>query len=247
MTTSREKHGCRIWWHFKGGRHRVIGVELGWWHSFCHAGVSVDDEGWNLSLALPPLFFHLSLEGFPIWQPQRMCVATWRTPPEDIWLTDQRECRIGIHDWTIWLHPWSKTMEWAANDPWWVRGVTFNLRDFVLGRTDYTCETLGPAFAVSIPMPEGVYTATFQPQRQTWTRPRWRRSLVRESFDIRIPKGIPFAGKGENSWDCGDDGLFGMGAEGTVEQAVATVRESVMARRHRYGAPSEDAIREALA
>jgi hypothetical protein len=243
--TSKEKHGLRLWWHFKGGSHRVIGIELGWWHHFCHAAINVDDDGWNLSLALPPFFFHLSLDGFPIWQPQRKCIATWDGDRE-FWLTDQRECRIAIFNWKLWLTPWGKSMEWASADPWWVRGFTFDMKRAVIGKTDYICEQTGPTQTVQIPMPEGFYSAQFTPQRQTWKPRRWF-GTVRESFDIKIPKGIPFAGKGENSWDCGDDGLFGMSAEGTVEQAIAKVRETVMERRRRYGNASDETIREALA
>lgn len=241
---SREQHGVRIWWHFKGERRRCIGIELGWWHRFCHAGVSVNDEGWNLSLACPPLFFHLSLDGFPIWRPQRKCIATWDNGRE-FWLTDQRESRVAIFDWKLWINPWSKSMEHVSADPWWVRGVTVDFKRIVIGETAYICEQTAPTFTVQIPMPEGFYAAEFTPQRQTWKPRRWF-ATVRKSFDINIPKGIPFAGKGENSWDCGDDGLFGMGADGTVEEAIAKVRDTVMERRRRYGSPSDAAIAEAM-
>lgn len=246
--SSKETHGRRIWWHFGGddGPRRCIGVELGWWHHFCHAGIECDDDGWNVSLGFPPLFFHLSIEGFPLWRPQYKTVATWRNPPEDIWLTDRRECRVAIHDWKIWISPWSRWGEWRSDDPWWVKGVTFDLKQLVLGRTRYTCEPLGRPVEVAISMPEGSYRAVFQRQRQTWKRPRWF-AAVRESFDIDIPKGIPYAGKGENSWDCGDDGLFGMSAEGTIEQAVARVRDAVMESRRRYGQPSSESVAKARA
>jgi hypothetical protein len=240
--SSRERHGRRIWWHFGGDRRRSIAVELGWWHHFCHLGLECDDEGWSASWALPPLFLHVSLKGFPLWRP-RVPHAFAGGPP--VWLVDRREARLAIHDWAIWLTVWGRWGEWRRADPWWVRGVTLHLDDLVLGRTQYVCETLGPPVSVLIPMPEGNYPATLTPQRQTWTRPRgW--TIVRTSFDIEIPKGIPFAGKGENSWDCGDDGLYGMGAGGTVEEAIAAVQASVTESRRRYGRPSPRAIQEAL-
>lgn len=245
--TSREKHGIRAWWHFHSQRNRCISVELGWWHRFCHVGIECDDDGWNGSIAFPPFFFHLSIEGFPLWQPQYKFVTTWdqSNPTREVWLVDRRECRIAIHDWTIWIFPWSKWCQWSRSNPWWVRGVHFNFKDFILGQPRYTYEPLGPPTGVLIMMPEGTYRATVTPQRQTWKRPRWVRH-TRDSFDIEIPKGIPFAGKGENSWDCGDDGLFGTSAEGTLEEAIAKVRESVLASRKRYGMPSERAIAEAI-
>jgi len=175
----------------------------------------------------------------------KKCIATWDHNRE-FWLTDQRECRLAIHDWTVYLSPWGRSMEWNTRDPWWVRGVSLNLKDCVLGKWRYTCEETGRPIEVAIPMPEGNYMAIFTPQRQVWKRPRWFQ-LVRESFDVKIPKGIPFAGKGENSWDCGDDGLYGMGADGTMDEAIMRVRDTVLERRQRYGNPSDAAIVEALA
>lgn len=243
---SKEKHGFRWWWHFGRESRRCLGIEFSWWTNFCHAEISVRDDGWKWALALPPLAIWISFDGFPAWKPQRKCVATWDGGRE-FWLTDQRECGISIHDWTIRISPWAKWGEWCSRDPWWVRGVSLNIADFVLGRTLYTHEKTGPEMEVSIPMPEGWYLALFTPQRQTWKRPRWFGTTVRESFDIRIPKGIPFAGKGENSWDCGDDGLFGMSADGSVQEAVSAVRTSVMESRKRYGSASDETIKEALA
>jgi hypothetical protein len=242
---SRERHGFRAWWHLRSGkRNRVVSTEVNWWARFCHIGVEVGDEGWEFSLAFPPLAVWLQFD-LGWWVPRRKHVFHWDNNRE-VWLPDHREFKLAIHNWTIWFTPWGKWGEWSRADPWWVRGVSWNIQDFALGRVQYTQETIGDPLDVSIPMPEGVYRAVFTPQRQTWKRPRWF-SQVRESFDIQIPKGIPFAGKGENSWDCGDDGLFGMGAEGSVQDAIARVRETVLERRRRYGSPSEDAIREALA
>ena len=244
---SRERHGLRAWWHFRAKRPRCIGMELGWWHSFCHIGMYCDDEGWNLSIGLPPLFVHLSIEGFPLWRPMVKHVFTWENPPREVWLPDRRECRVTIRDWALHIVPWGKTMEWAARDPWWVRGIqTPNLKDVVLGRKQYRKDVLSSPRPIRILMPEGPYAALATRERQTW----WRRfglfRDVRESWAFDIPKGIPFAGKGENAWDCVDDGLFGMSASGTLDEACLKVCETVMERRRRYGAPSSQAIADAM-
>lgn len=238
----RETHGFRWFWHL--GRS-VVSVEFYWWSLRCLLAADVDDEGWTFGAALPPFTLFLSLNGFGLWKPREKHIFTWDNNRE-VWLTAQREFRFAIHYWTIWFTPWGRSMEYLTADPWWVRGVSLNLKDVVVGRWRYTCETIGPTQTVMIPMPEGVYLAEFTPQRQTWKRPRWF-TYARESFDIKIPKGIPFAGKGENSWDCGDDGLFGMGAEGTITEAVECVRQTVLERRRRYGQPSAEAITEAMA
>ena len=107
-------------------------------------------------------------------------------------------------------------------------------------------ETIKHGIPVVIPMPEGVYHGTAKIERRTWKRPLWF-AFSRVSTTIDCPRGIPFAGKGENSWDCGDDGLFGWGAEGpSIEKAIARGVESVLESRRRYGMPSQRAIDDAV-
>jgi DNA (cytosine-5)-methyltransferase 1 len=119
--------------------------------------------------------------------------------------------------------------EWRAVDPWWIRGVSIDL-------ALVPCE---------VPMPEGKYPAVAKVERCTWKRPRWfGRTEIRAWLDI--PKGIPHAGKGENSWDCGDDGLFGIGGA-SIDDAIENARRSVLRSRERYGNASDDTMREALA
>jgi hypothetical protein len=242
---SREgKHGIRAWWHF--GDRSVFHTEVNWWTHFCHASISNDEEGWTLSLALPPLAIWLIFDARWLPLPQRLVHFTWETPPRSVWLPEGRECKISIHDWTIHVNPWSRTMEWAARDPWWVRGVSLDLKRLVLGRQRCDVEVLKSGIPVVVPMPEGVYHGTAKIERRTWKRPRWF-AFSRVSTTIDCPKGIPHAGKGENSWDCGDDGLFGWGAEGeSLEKAIAHGVEIVLTARRRYGHASDAAVAEAL-
>lgn len=69
----------------------------------------------------------------------------------------------------------------------------------------------------------------------TWKRARWfTHKNVRASVDI--PAGIPHPGKGENSWDCGEDRTYGLTTKAdTVEKAIAAVVESSLRDRRRYG------------
>lgn len=239
---SREKHGFRAWLHYGAKSRRVVSTEVNWWARFCHVGVECGDEGWLFSVALPPLAVWLRLDiGLPV--PRAKHVFHWDNDRE-VWLPDRREFKVAIHDWTVWLTPWGRWGEWRTSDPWWIRGVNLNVRDLVLGRACYSVEDLA-CVPVQISMPEGVYHGVATVRRQTWKRPRWFAD-TRLSTNIDVPKGIPFAGKGENSWDCGDDGLFGCGAEGGVENAVRHFREQVLQSRKRHGMPSEQAIQEAL-
>lgn len=243
---SREgKHGVRAWWHF--GERSCLHTEIHWWYVGCRAGISNDDEGWTLSLAFPPFGLWIVLDSPRLWLPQRKSVFHWETPPREVWLPEGRQCEFSFSDWTLRVTPWGKTMEWGARDPWWVRGLRLDLKQFVLGRQDCAVETLRSDIPVVIPMPEGNYRGIARVERRTWTRPRWF-GFSRVSTWIDVPNGVPHSGKGENSWDCGDDGIWGCGVDADdVPKAIGHYVESVMKNRKRYGMPSDEALAKAEA
>lgn len=157
-----------------------------------------------------------------------------------------REIGISVHDRAIWWHFWVGTMaSWSRKYPWcrWWRQGSFHFAS-LLGKETHRCEALKRDIPLLIPMPEGVYRAVAKIERRTWKRPLWF-ARVRVSVDVTIPKGIPFQGKGENSWDCGDDGLYGIGGD-SIEGAIRCAQEAVSRSRQRYGPSSSEAIREAL-
>jgi hypothetical protein len=240
--SSREKHGFRRWWHF--GDRSCFSIELSWWTHFCHTYIETNDNVWTLSLALPPIAIWFKFDGFNLWHPQRKCIATWENNRE-FWIPESRECKVSIHDWRLRFVPWGKTMEWAKADPWWVRGVSLDVKELALGPTRYEAVQLRTA-PLMIPMPEGLYAAQATIERCTWKRPRWFPSM-RTYVRVDVPKGIPFAGKGENSYDCDDDGLFGYSVEGeSLEKAIAHGIESVLKSRRRYGMPTADTIAKSV-
>lgn len=125
--------------------------------------------------------------------------------------------------------------------PWW-REWRFGSHEF-WGGTDCVTEK-GATGEVAIPLPEGNYTGLWTEEVRTWRHRRFPGTLrdrimgarTRKSVDIKIEGGIPIEGKGENSWDCGMDGLFGTGGA-TVEDAVANCVRSVLRMRKDYGGP----------
>lgn len=242
----RERREFTFWWHAGSGRS-VFSFTLCWLRHFCHAEIETRDTAWTLALAVPGIALWVKLDGFGLWHPKKTCMATWEKPPRSFVIPDDRSCGVSIHGWTIYLKPWEKWGEWNSADPWWVRGVSFDVADFALGRTKFNREVLRGDIPIKIPMPEGVYSAVARVERCTWKRPRWF-AKARVSVNVDIPKGIPFAGKGENSWDCGDDGLFGYGSEGeSIEKAIGKGVTSVLESRRRNGHASAAAITEALA
>lgn len=218
LHTYRETHGIRIFW-------RALRVEFYWWPLHLAVALSRDCEGWHGHVRVGPLSLFVTLNKWPIW-------------------TGGREFSLYVGDWTIRMIPFGRHMEWRAVDPWWVRGVSLNIPDVILGRAKYSTELVADRIACTVPMPEGQYAAMAKVERATWKRPRWF-AKVRTSVSLEIPKGIPHAGKGENSWDCGDDGLFGIGGD-SVEDAIRRARESVLRDRKRYGPSSPQAVIDAL-
>lgn len=156
-----------------------------------------------------------------------------------------RQIGCYFHESAFRYQIWVGTMaSWSRRYPWcqWWRQGTIDFADLLLGRRSHHLEELKSGIPVVVPMPEGNYHGTAKIERRTWKRPRWF-AFSRVSTTIDCPKGIPFAGKGENSWDCGDDGLFGWGAEGeSIEKAIASGIESVLVSRRRNGMPSQAAI-----
>lgn len=125
-------HG-RCWWHFsQRGDRRSPCVMLSWnfWSRFCMAEVDLEDEGITFSAALPPVAFWLSLERFDRIYRMLPKKPLNDTNYKDTIVVDEREVGICIHDWTLRIKPWCKRNEWAAADPWWVRGVHFELNPF---------------------------------------------------------------------------------------------------------------------
>lgn len=229
------RHG-KAWLHFGRYTRKVIGWEWSFPSHFCSISFEIMDEGWHFGFSPFWLFsLHLHFDGFKMLHrlsPKRKCVATWDGGKE-FWLVDERECRVSFNDWTLRVNPWSKSMEWCKADPWWVRGISLNLPDILLGKHRYTCTTLS-TFDIEIPMPEKTYPAKVTIEHRVWKRPLWF-ARIRRDASVAIPGGIPLPGKGENSWDCGMDGLFGYGCSSTKpEDIIAKGIQSVLKSRRKY-------------
>ena len=228
------------WWlHFAG--HRCISVEWSALSTSCHLSFAVghgdSNDGWQFSIAIPPIALYVGVDGFNLPAPRRMIKATWDDNRE-VSIRDEYEFNLAIHSWAIWFTPWGKWGEWCAADPWWMRGVNFNIQDFFCGRAKCTV-TEGQSFDVIVPMPERSYRGKATIKYYKWTRPRWF-SRYRNDVSVDMQEGIPFPGKGENSWDCGMDALWGFGLAYREGMDVPTAgagkgMESAMESRRRYG------------
>jgi hypothetical protein len=158
---------------------------------------------------------------------------------------DHRRIGFRIFDWAFWWSCWEDEMSWRSKDPWWMRW-SFNLRDFVLGLCKYEKVTLSK-HRIWIPLPEGEYLAEAGLQVSTWRRrhwPWWPLTIRRLGTDVEVLQwgGLPFEGKGENSYDCGRDGLFGYSVDGhDLSKAIAMGVELTLRCRAKHGLSSRGA------
>jgi hypothetical protein len=217
----------RAEWHLASGR--------------CGLGYEQEpnEYGHTISLALPPVSLWLALE------------LPWKHPLRP---KQHREWSLRVFDWAIWWRVGGDPHSWSSKTPKW-RDGNWHFLDTLLGKTRFSKVVLSK-HSVLIPMPEGAYPATVELDECTWKRPRWF-ATRRRGATVDIPKGIPHEGKGENSWDCGEDRLFGLSAAAeTVEGAIAKTVQSALKSRRRYdgnvmakypapsSSPSESGVRE---
>lgn len=222
------RHG-RAWLHM--GKY-TLGWEWSLWRSFCHAHIDIrpDRESTlGASVALPGVAFWVHLD--TPWG-HRLASLTRRRDGSE-YGTDRR-VGLSVHGWALLWDCWADGMEWRSKDPRWMHG-SFNFPDRILGRQKYSTREIETRM-VRVPMPEYGYPASATLTLDEWRRPRWPwpRRLLR--VNIEIPGGIPEPGKGENSWDCGEDATFGMTCvEPTIEAGIAHLVESVLSTRRRHG------------
>jgi len=158
-----------------------------------------------------------------------------------------RELGWAVHNWKLWIDVWKREHEWSNRDPWWMHTVVdLHPMDLLFGHTKYSDGDTIHDVVVDFPMPEKSYKGRVHIQANEWKRPRWPwpKTVLRAHVDMEEP--IPFPGKGENSWDCGDDALHGSCFPcRTVEEAIGNVVGTVLRNRKRYGGSHQFAPREA--
>jgi len=146
---------------------------------------------------------------------------------------------LGI-DPTIRWEFWNRDGHWARKDPWWMHG-RFSFKDFILGGSDFELIEEPPT-DTHVPMPEALYPAKCIVGTYTWS---YRRPIgrlkdrvfgkrTRRDVRIEVPGGVPVPGKGENSWDCGDDAIYSTGGRSPTD-AIANLVRSALRARDEYG------------
>lgn len=227
---------CWLWFRGFGERDRNIGFSWNFWHPHWLFNFHVafkDESDVQFGLGLWPVSFHLSFENFFPRRFKDWWHAKYEYSGREVWIYATRDESItgGVNFcWNFWRDPDGGSMK----KTWREKIVTFP--DVILsplfGRIKHSEETLEDK-DITIPMPEGMYEGKAKLSRSTWKRPRLPfTSHVRHGAWVDIPIGIPYEGKGENSWDCGEDGIFGIGTDKPSYPAlIARVVEHVLSQR----------------
>lgn len=127
--------------------------------------------------------------------------------------------------------------------PWW-HEISLGPRQ-VFGLSKTTDEVIASG-TVQIPMPEGNYGATYETKHYVtrYTKPVGRlRDIVfgpraHVGVWLEVEGGIPCEGKGEDSWNCGMDGIFGAGGK-SINDAIGRYVSAVLRERERNGGPHD--------
>lgn len=176
-----------------------------------HGTISSDAET-TISIGLFFVTVYLSLPLPKKWYLSRKCIATWDDNRE-FTLTDSRRYGFYFHDWAFVWSFHQKVGESSSQDPWWMRQY-IHIDDLFLGRTEYMTRDIYDAEKISFKIGD----KEFVMDSIRWFDATWFRRHIpicwleqkQVRVEMKISKPPMRAGKGENSWDCGDDGVFGV-------------------------------------
>lgn len=249
----------------KGASVRYPWPQLGLTWSFfipyiTHIGFDIAGEelDFRFYIGVSRLFsFHLTLQGLPLFH----------TLFKDVRDGYGYETSITWSDGSLRIHV-AHDDAWGSRtfDRWWIPDwvqvwtsssykehggvgfyVSFLLDNLILGHREHEKVYLWEKpVTAEIPIePDNSlgmhYIASFMAERHTWWRshfPMFKK--VHHYIDIRLDNPPMHQGKGENSWDLDDDGIFGMGVPGTsIEEAIAGYQEAVRRDRKKYGMGSD--------
>jgi hypothetical protein len=224
--TFREDWGFRsyfTWWHCEFAfQFRCMGFSFHQTH-----------ERGTLSFHCPPISFYLS---FPALR------VEYRRGGDNIF-EDQRGLSLYMSmgdgsmmgGWNFRWNLWTPHMSWSSKTPWYRNGSWYPL-DTILGKVRHrVIRTVEENESVDVPMTEGVYPTKIRILEEGWKRKYWfyETKLKRCHADMWVP--IPHMGKGENSWDCGEDGTYGLCCMAKdIPEAVAKIVESSLRDRKKY-------------
>lgn len=198
----------RKWWHF--GNRKSIVIEIAGWNNSPAISFRADPDDRGVT-------FNISF-GFAIY-------ITFDGFIPRSWYPEEREFSIRIHGGAIWWDFWvsEEWSSWTKNRTW--RKSSFQLMDKIKGKHDYKRKDADRRQFL-LPFLEGIYNVEVIKWDRTDKWPRWptRRMTtweVRAGYYEGPPsecnwkdKPIPVEGKGESSYDCGEDATWSISFPG---------------------------------
>ncbi len=116
----------RCWWHLLTGV-----VRLEWTIGKIRFGLTVDisDEDVTFGFCVPLLSLYFSLDSSFPWLKRLLPHRPLEYYPDTI-VVDERSIGVRIHGNRIWFEFWGRRNESRSSDPWWIRGISFQLNPF---------------------------------------------------------------------------------------------------------------------
>lgn len=205
-----KEEGRRV--HFRGALYGRREFRYEVWSGlnvrFDYQHGEASDGGATSRLTIGLLFLTISLV-FALperWYFHRKCIATWENNRE-FYLVDGRKFGFYFHDWAFVAY-WNKEANSGKTD------IYSHIDELFLGKKKYTERKLLSAENVKFQ----IGGKEFIMNSIEWESRNWFRGFIpfalynREVLyvSMKIDKPPMRTGKGENSWDLDDDGIFGM-------------------------------------
>lgn len=214
-------------WYF--GKHSVKQVEISVYGFNSSPAIYVEVDPGERDYV-----FHIAL-GIGIWITlARIFPNSWY--PKDY---DTRQVGLQFHHGDFWWNFWMPTDSWNSDDPRWRRGST-SFETWIKGKHIVdTFRDIANVETFHLPFYEGVYkvVVTRIAYVHRWSRWPWKKKYMK--WEVEAPVPIPHEGKGENSWDQGEDGTYSSSFSGnkakTPFDAALYFWKSNMEVRQRYG------------
>lgn len=242
----------RHWLNFRGSVGRTY--DKTWFKYELHTGpalrFTMDALQGKTKFSFGIVFFTLYLTIYGVTVPF--------IPKGDKYSDWGREYGFYWFEWTFWAFFGRDPMSGSSKDPWYYQIVIHPL-DLLFGKTKHfeneRLKTYSPVLfefrGKPYQMDEIKITQAY------WFKTRipfglWHRRVPRMHLDIKKPPG--FAGKGENSYDCGDDATYGTcqmykgppvhhsRRDEIFEYCLKTYCDDVMKSIKRYGRCSGDEV-----
>lgn len=246
LSNDKGERGQEKGWHgrlslyFDEARRRVFSLEYHVpSHHYSIAFRATDDDApINASLNVGLLGIYVGAQ-HPLMSKLRDAIVRMWPLKEQAYKFSGRDFSLSFHDHAVWWNVGADDMGWSSKTPRWRDGSWHPLgRNCRQGKPELLEER-----EVLVPMPERSYRAVARLERTRWGFDKLPRLFDRVDYHVNLKmldgEQVPFPGKGESDYDCGEDAAFGMSAPGrTIEDGVGELVASVLRSRHRHGGPN---------